>query len=303
MTTTNATEPSWSDLIGGMGTWKTGNVRAVHKPLLVLIALARAQRRESNIIPYRDIDPTLTKALRDFGPPRRSYHPEYPFWYLQSDGFWSVHAAVNLPKPGQAEPTRAALLKAHAVAVVPESRWSELQQQAMLIPDLARQLLHTFWPDSIHDTIADELGLDLDVSTSVAANRQRDPRFRSAVLRAYERRCAVCGFQASIGGALLGIEAAHIHFKVDGGPDVVTNGLALCSLHHKAFDLGAIGISHDLRVVVSQDVDGNAPGRRALVDFSGRRLEDAQTSSDRPGAKFLRWHQRYVFRGPPRPYA
>src|SRR5262249_28624644 len=110
--------------------------------------------------------------------------------------------------------------------------------------DLALHILHAFWPESLHDTIAAELGLDLDRISRLPATRMRDPSFRPAILRAYERRCVVCGFRATLGDALIGIDAAHIHFKVEGGPDVVTNGLALCSLHHKAFDLGAIGVSH-----------------------------------------------------------
>jgi hypothetical protein len=42
---------------------------------------------------------------------------------------------------------------------------------------------------------------------------------------------------------------------------VVENGLSLCSLHHKAFDLGAIAISDDHKVLVSHDfrAAGNGP--------------------------------------------
>jgi predicted restriction endonuclease len=37
---------------------------------------------------------------------------------------------------------------------------------------------------------------------------------------------------------------------------VVENGLSLCSLHHKAFDLGAIAISDDHKVLASRDFRG-----------------------------------------------
>lgn len=294
---------SWNELIAHLGTWKQGTERAVNKPLLTLMMLARAQRGESNVIPYRDLDAPLGAALRNFGPPRRTYHPEYPFWYLQNDGFWAIPNADTLKRKDQREPTRRALLSADAVAEVPEPLWTELTGQPALPADLALQILHTFWPESIHDTIASGLGLDLDQLTRLPTMRARDPEFRRAVLRAYERRCAVCGFQARLGDALLGLEAAHIHFRVDGGPDVVTNGLALCSLHHKAFDLGAIGVGREMRVVVSQDVDGNEPARRLLVECSGHPIHVATTPADRPGAGFLRWHQKYVFRGPARAWA
>jgi putative restriction endonuclease len=294
----------WRDLIDQIGTWKTVRgkrlVRAVHKPLLTLMMLARAQDGKSNEIRYRDIDEPLTKALREFGPPRRTVHPEYPFWYLQNDGFWVIRDAARFKGGAGGQPTRRALIDGDAVAVVPAELWTELQRNPGLHLDLALEILHAFWPESVHDIIASELGLDLDPLATLPVTRTRDPEFRAAVLRAYERRCAICGFQARLGHAFIGLEAAHIYFRVDGGPNVVNNGLLLCSLHHKAFDLGAIGVARDRRILVSQDLDGNAPARRFLVAYSGRPIQDTQVPADRPGAAFLRWHEKNVFRGPAR---
>jgi putative restriction endonuclease len=47
----------------------------------------------------------LTGLLKEFGPPRQSYHPEYPFWRLQNDGAWEVHAAGSLKaRKGNTDP-------------------------------------------------------------------------------------------------------------------------------------------------------------------------------------------------------
>jgi len=65
----------------------------------------------------------------------------------------------------------------------------------------------------------------------------RASRFRPAVLRAYSYRCAVCRV------ALKLVEAAHIvPVAHPGSTDEVTNGLALCRLHHAAYDNGLLGI-------------------------------------------------------------
>ena len=63
----------------------------------------------------------------------------------------------------------------------------------------------------------------------------RNPRFRQAVLEAYSYRCAMCGIQLGL------VDAAHIvpHAHLQ-GHDVVSNGLALCSLHHRSFDTGLL---------------------------------------------------------------
>jgi putative restriction endonuclease len=70
----------------------------------------------------------------------------------------------------------------------------------------------------------------------------RDARFRPLVLQAYGNCCAVCGT------ALKLVDAAHIIPVSDPrGDDDVTNGLALCRLHHAAYDTGLIGVRSDYR--------------------------------------------------------
>src|SRR5262245_6502497 len=76
--------------------WKQGDQRAPHKPLLVLYALGRWQRGQIEVT-FRQAEPDLTDLLREFGPPRKSDHPEQPFWRLQRDGVWVVHAPTGLP--------------------------------------------------------------------------------------------------------------------------------------------------------------------------------------------------------------
>ena len=74
--------------------------------------------------------------------------------------------------------------------------------------------------------------------------------FRSQVLLAYEGRCAICRIRHT---ELL--DAAHI--IADGlprGEPVVPNGLALCKLHHAAFDSSIFGIRPNLTLHVRQDI-------------------------------------------------
>lgn len=86
--------------------------------------------------------------------------------------------------------------------------------------------------------------------------RVHQPVFRAQVLTAYEERCAICRLRYV---ALL--DAAHI--LPDGHPrgiPVVSNGLALCKLHHAAFDANLLGIRPDYIVevhpAVQEAIDG-----------------------------------------------
>ncbi|MEX2185422.1 MAG: HNH endonuclease [Pirellulales bacterium] len=76
----------------------------------------------------------------------------------------------------------------------------------------------------------------------------RDAKFRPAVLRAYSYRCAVCQC------ALKLVDAAHIIPVADPqSTDDITNGIALCRLHHGAFDNGLLGVQSNYCVVVNSD--------------------------------------------------
>lgn len=81
--------------------------------------------------------------------------------------------------------------------------------------------------------------------------RIRRSGFAEEVLRAYAYACAVCGFDGGLGRNSVALQAAHIHWHSQGGPDAIPNGLALCVLHHALLDLGVIGITTDRAIKVS----------------------------------------------------
>jgi putative restriction endonuclease len=86
--------------------------------------------------------------------------------------------------------------------------------------------------------------------TSVTRQRLHQSAFREQVLEAYSRSCTICRLQHP---ELL--DAAHIiaDSQEDGLP-VVTNGLALCKIHHSAYDQNIIGISPDYKLSVREDI-------------------------------------------------
>jgi putative restriction endonuclease len=122
----------------------------------------------------------------------------------------------------------------------------------------------------------------------------RDRVFRRIVLQAYDQRCAITGLKLINGGGRAEVEAAHIRPVEANGPDTLTNGLALSGTMHWMFDRGLIGLSDDLDILVSRQVN-DPDGVRALFNRTGKAIVPRRPSQ-RPHPRFLEWHRENRFK-------
>jgi putative restriction endonuclease len=287
------------EAVAHLRTWKRGERRAPHKPLLLLYALGRIQAGAPRLVDFVEAEPCLKALLDRFGPPSKAAHPLYPFWHLQGDGLWEVPRGKDATRRDVQEPLVSLARELHLEGGFPEPVERLLKRRPVLVSELGRTILEEHFPESLHDEIAEAAGLEL--AAQGAAKRQaRPPGFRDEILRAYEHRCAICGFQALLDGAVIGVEAAHVRWHAYGGPAVVENGVALCVLHHKLFDLGVLGISPGRRVLVSTRASGEAEASARMIPFAGRLLRSPQSGKQAVGEDFAGWHRREVFRSPAR---
>ncbi|WP_231386293.1 HNH endonuclease [Arthrobacter sp. 131MFCol6.1] len=92
--------------------------------------------------------------------------------------------------------------------------------------------------------------------TRIARTRLHQRLFRSTVLHAYGTSCAICNLKHKV---LL--DAAHIipDTEEDGVPTVV-NGMAMCKIHHAAFDSKILGVRPDLIVEIRTDILAEVDG-------------------------------------------
>ena len=284
-----------------LNVWKRNGERAPHKPLLVLLALGALSRGESRWIPFNKIDKTLRELLREFGPPRKTFHSEYPFWRLQSDGIWELANAEHVEtRKGSTDARKSELLKHGVAGGFTSDVFDALSSDRNLLRTAVYQVLESAFPESYHEDILSAVGLK-DAFESVI-RQKRDPNFRDLVLVAYEYKCAICGLDLRLGGRELGLEAAHVKWHQAGGPDTANNGLALCSLHHKLLDRGAMGISPKRRIKVSQFATGNAGFLAWVMPYNGARIREPQASESSLENEYIAWHTSEVFRAPARGY-
>ena len=123
-------------------------------------------------------------------------------------------------------------------------------------------------------------------ATREAAYRLHQHRFRAAVLIAYRRRCAVCALREA---ALL--QAAHIVEDRDPrGVAMVINGIALCAIHHLAYDRNLMGIDPDGVVHISRRLLEETDGpmlKTGLQGFHNAAIVQPARAADRPDPDLL----------------
>jgi putative restriction endonuclease len=280
--------------ISNLTVWRKGDQRAPHKPLLLLYVLSEYQKGHGRLFAYgEEIHQPLLELLNNFGPQRRDHYPSMPFWRLRGDGFWELQNTERCtPQKGSKEPPKRELIENGVAGGFDQESYLLLLKKPDLINKLAQQILSEHFPESVQELIANRLDFSLQ-----DVRKTRDPHFRQTILRAYNYQCAVCGYNLRHDSTPVGLEAAHIKWKQYGGPCTVTNGLALCSLHHSAFDMGAIGIDDSMKLLVSEGVNGSQMVERLFWDFAGEQLLLPKQKEHYPLEQFIEWHRGEVFRG------
>lgn len=117
--------------------------------------------------------------------------------------------------------------------------------------------------------------------TALTRRRVHQQAFRERVLAAYRGQCAMCRLKHA---ELL--DAAHIVPDAEpGGEPVVANGLALCRLHHAAFDRFFLAVRPDRRIEVHPAIlrEKNGPTlRHAIQGLHGSPILVPRPARDRP---------------------
>ena len=275
--------------------WRSGGQRAPHKPLLVLYAIGKLLRDGNRLLPYSDIDEKLGGLLREFGPRQARHGTQYPFWRLQNDQIWEVSDADRIGQTTSGDALKSDLVRYDVSGGFHDNIASELQNNHKLANEIIQSLLDAHFPSSFHEDILHAIGIDYPLQVPTA--QRRDPNFRAKILKAYEYKCAICGFDVKLRNQPVALEASHIKWHQAEGPDTEVNGLALCSLHHKLFDRGAFTLSDQLKVLVSDDAHGTVGFEEWLMNFHGTRINFPQRQSYYPDSDFIGWHVREVFQG------
>lgn len=261
------------------------------------MALGQLAETGSSALPWSRVEEPLAHLITDFGPPSRTSPAQsaaYPFTRLRADGVWKLSADVPMDRVGP--------LAAGSVVGRLEPSIEALLSDPGSLQATARAIVDAEFPSSIAGDVLAAVGLDPDVTwyqpEATPALRRRNAAWPSHVLAAWDRQCAFCGYDGQLGYASVGVEAAHVRWFTFGGPDEMDNALALCSLHHKLFDRGVLGLTAKHHIKVSSAFTARTSAGRLVYELAERTLRPRRGTA-LPAADHLAWHDREVFKGSP----
>jgi len=281
-----------------------GGKRAPHKPLLLLWLFGRFAVTGSARASYAEAAGPVSQLINDFGPPVTSPALErqraaMPFVHLERD-LWDLRDSRDYEIPPDVPETKRWLLDHGAVGQLRPDVTAVLAEGTALAA-ATRLLLDQHFTPVLSEMICASVGLDLpELETAQAripsAGRPRATGFAEEVLRAYAYQCAMCGFDGRLGRNPVAIEAAHVRWHSQDGPDEVANAIALCSLHHALFDCGVLGLSSDLRITVSPLYVAASQSGRAIDALAGQPLLHVRPGRPTVDIIYVNWHTIQVFK-------
>jgi len=128
--------------------------------------------------------------------------------------------------------------------------------------------------------------------------------FRQAIIDAYDYKCSICKMKINSPDSLSWeVEAAHIVPHSSMGRDDIWNRLALCHLHHWAFDVGWFTLQDDYTISVSSKVHslpsdfgiiGNYEFIRAILNRHTK-IFLPNRNELYPHQSAIRWHRQNIF--------
>lgn len=290
---------------------------ALHKPTLLLTVLDLIEQGEvieNKILPVPQLVDTYLKYTSRIGlvPPR----PFLPFFHLKSSGFWHLHArrgqetlfaVINQFK----SMSQVAQVIAFAsldedlflLFLKPETR--EVIRQAIIETYFGEQgeIVRTIVNENHQVSQLEEILLRQATQKVPIAQKEipetplRSVAFRGVIMRLYNYTCAACRLRVITLNGASAVDAAHIIPFSESHDDGIGNGLALCKLHHWAFDVGMIAIDDRYKILVSPAFEEESSKEMSIKALGGRGIMLPPQKPFFPALHSVRWHRNNKFQG------
>ncbi|TAE57046.1 MAG: HNH endonuclease [Nostocales cyanobacterium] len=281
---------------------------ALHKPILILSVIDLISRdviNDNEIRVSDELIETFEKYWQIIGSHSYTGGLHYPFFHLQSEGFWHLELK---PDFNGLQPKTTNRLKKSVEYAYLDVELFELLQDDLSRKELLDALIGAFFPD-IDNQIDSILQVnqnfeDEEISKSSIINQPkytlkktiiRNAFFRKAIVSVYGCQCAFCGLIVNKTINQNIVDGAHIKPFSQFYDSRIHNGIALCKNHHWAFDRGWFSVDDKYKIIVSKELEEVSPHAKPIKDFHGEKLILPKIEKYFPDIEALEWHRHNIF--------
>jgi putative restriction endonuclease len=195
--------------------------------------------------------------------------------------------------------TEAGFDEAIKLMEIPIERKQQIAVKSFEVVKIAKKLNSTPRPENYNPISSEKQQIKVENEIKL-----RYRGFRQAIIEAYDAKCAVCGLKLCTPDFLSWeVEAAHIVPHGFMGKDDIWNGIALCRLHHWAFDVGWFTLTPDFRTEVSSKINqlphdyGMLEGHPFLKNLSAgsATIRLPENENLHPHINSINWHRNVIF--------
>jgi putative restriction endonuclease len=129
----------------------------------------------------------------------------------------------------------------------------------------------------------------------IPATPQRSKAFRGVIMNLYNFTCVACRLRIITLDGKTAVDAAHIiPFEIS-RDDGIGNGLALCKLHHWAFDNGLISLDDEYKLIVSSAFEESGQESFLLRKLRDKTILLPKQKPFFPSLYSVHWHRKKWF--------
>jgi putative restriction endonuclease len=292
---------------------KRGNAK--YKPILLLSVIDLITRdiiKENKITVSDDLIQTFEKYWNIIGSKSYKGGLHYPFFHLQSEGFWYLEfkPSFNGLQPKTTNKLKEAVEYAHLDIELFNFLLDDATRKELLdtlvtaffsdnedTTDNILNIEQTFQDDSERKNLSASNNLDEQPKWSFRKTIIRNTFFRKAVVYVYDYQCAFCGLRVTKNISQSIVDGAHIKPFSQFYDSRVHNGISLCKNHHWAFDRGWFTVDEKYRIIVTKDLEEVSPHAKAIKEFQGEKILLPKIKQYFPDIQALQWHRQNIFQG------
>jgi putative restriction endonuclease len=295
---------------------RVGRAHGAPAPHKLLLLLAVIDLIEAGEIQTNQIEPSprLVEAFLRYWKHVGTGHARVflPFYHLRTSSFWHLH-----PRKGKelvlgsvrAFNAMSQLTSTVAYAsfdselftllLKPESR--EYARQTIIDKHLPhhRPVIEGIVNENRAVTSVEQKLLQQAEKSSAVVEVPESPirsaAFRSVIMKLYDYTCAACRLRIITFDGGSAVDAAHIIPFSLSHDDGIGNGLALCKIHHWAFDSGLLSLDDRYKLLVSSAFDETGPVALLLRNLRDNLILLPPQKPFHPALHALRWHRANRF--------